>query len=308
MDEASYRESEAKLWSTVGFQPDEKMVELKTTGTRVRVQMIGVGPPLLFIHGGPNAGSTWAPILDAFDGYTRLLVDRPGTGLSEALDIVPDIPTFVRFADRFVQDILSGMEIEEADVVASSLGGYIALRSAAMTPDRVRRMVQMACPAFAPGMLTPPFMKIMRRSWLRRLAGIMPPSPKMNDSILRQMGHGESIDADRIPQAFKDWYVDLQRHTDTNKNDGELIGEFFSGRGWDQTLKLTDALLAMVQAPTLFLWGENDGFGGHEVADMTVDPMPNAHLEMMEESGHLPWLDFPTEVGRRTRTFLETEE
>jgi len=308
MNEASYRESEARLWNTVGFHPDEKMVTLETTGTRVRIQMIGRGPSVLFIHGGPNAGSTWAPIIDAFDGFTCLLVDRPGTGLSESLDTVPDVPTFIGFANRFVDDILSGMGMDQVDVVASSLGGYIALRSAATTPDRVGRMVQMACPAFAQGMLTPQFMRMMKRSWFRKLSGVFPPSPRINDTIMRQMGHGASIEAGRIPQTFKDWYVDLQRYTDTNVNDGNLIGEFFTGSSWDERLALTDELLATVVAPTLFLWGEHDGFGGPEVADTTVAPMPDAQLEIVEDSGHLPWLDFPIEIGARTRSFIDAGE
>lgn len=305
MNEASYRDSEASLWNTIGRQPDEKMIELETTGTQVRVQLVGDGPPVLFIHGGPNSGSTWAPIVDAFDGYTCLLVDRPGTGLSERLNQIPDTASFIRLADHFVSDVLGGLAIGRADLVASSLGGYVALRSAATTPDRVGRMVQMACPAFAPGMLTPPFMKMIRRSWFRKFTGMFPPSQKINDSIMRQMGHGESIDEDRIPQSFKDWYLGLQRYTDTNENDGNLIGEFFSGSGWDEELKLTDFVLASVESPTLFLWGENDGFGGREVASMTVAPMPDAHLSMIAGSGHLPWLDFPSEIGTRSRSFLD---
>lgn len=305
MNEASYRDSEASLWNTIGRQPDEKMIELETTGTQVRVQLVGDGPPVLFIHGGPNSGSTWAPIVDAFDGYTCLLVDRPGTGLSERLNQIPDTASFIRLADHFVSDVLGGLAIGRADLVASSLGGYVALRSAATTPDRVGRMVQMACPAFAPGMLTPPFMKMIRRSWFRKFTGMLPPSQKINDSIMRQMGHGESIDEDRIPQSFKDWYLGLQRYTDTNENDGNLIGEFFSGSGWDEELKLTDFVLASVESPTLFLWGENDGFGGREVASMTVAPMPDAHLSMIAGSGHLPWLDFPSEIGTRSRSFLD---
>lgn len=306
MKEANYRESEAKLWNTIGQQPDEKMVALETTGTSVRVQMIGDGPPVLFIHGGPNSGSTWAPIVDAFDGHTCLLVDRPGTGLSESLGTVPDTATFIRLADHFVDDVLGGMEIDRADVVASSLGGYIALRSAATNPNRFGRMVQMACPALAQGMLTPPFMKLMSRSWFRTITGVFPPSQRISDNILRQIGHGKSLDAGRIPQNFKDWYLDLQRYTDTMENDGNLIGAFSSRSGWDEKLTLTDALLASIETPTLFLWGKDDGFGGREVADTTLAPMPNATLEMIDDAGHLPWLDFPAEIAARTRSFLDT--
>lgn len=308
MNEANYRESEARLWNTIGLQPDEKMVELETTGTQVRVQLVGSGPPVLFIHGGPNSGSTWVPIVEALDGYTCLLVDRPGTGLSESLNAVPDATAFIRFANHFVRDVLSGMDIDRADVVASSLGGYIALLSAATSPERFGHMVQMACPAMAPGMLTPPFMKLIRMKWFRKFTSVFPPNALISDNILRQIGHGKSLDAGRISQSFKDWYLDLQRYTDTMEHDGNLIGSFNSGGGWDQTLTLTDELLTSIETQTLFLWGVDDGFGGDDVARRTVAPMPNATLEMIDDSGHLPWLDFPTEIGARTRSFLSTGE
>lgn len=305
MKTAEYKEAESRLWDTVGIRPDEKTVELGTTGTRVRVQVIGSGPPVLFIHGGPNSGSTWAPIVGAFEGNTCLLVDRPGTGFSEPLERTPDASDFQRIASNFVGDVLGGMDIDRAHVVASSLGGYIALRSAAETPDRFDRMVQMACPAFAQGMLIPPFMRMMTMAWFRWFTGLFPPSPRISDSILRQIGHGKSLDAGRIPQSFKDWYLDLQRYTDTMENDGNLIGMFGSRSGWDNRLTLTDDLLESIETPTLFLWGKDDGFGDRDVADRTVGPMPDAKLEMIPDSGHLPWLDFPAEIGQRTRAFLD---
>jgi pimeloyl-ACP methyl ester carboxylesterase len=304
MNEAMYREAERKLWSTVGIQPDEKTLTLATTGTRVRVQIIGVGAPVVFVHGGPNSGSTWAPIAASFDGSMCLLVDRPGTGLSEPLTESPDVVSFIEFASQFVADLLDGFDFDRADVVASSLGGHIALRSAARTPERFGRMVQMACPALAPGMLTPPFMKMISKPWVRRVLEFLPPSARANNTILRQIGHGKSLDAERIPQSFFDWYLDLQRYTDTMHNDGNLIGAFHVRGGWDDRLTLTDDLLSSVATPTLFLWGEDDGFGGKDVADATVGPMPNALIEMIGDSGHLPWLDYPAEIGLRTRAFL----
>ena len=31
---------------------------------------------------------------------------------------------------------------------------------------------------------------------------------------------------------------------------------------------------------------------------------PNAELVMIEDAGHLPWLDFPELIGRKTAAFL----
>ena len=306
MNEAKYREAEEQLWRGVGHQPSERMITLRSTGTTVRIQVIGEGPPVLFIHGGPNAGSTWAPIVGAFAGYTCLLIDRPGTGLSQPLSGVSDPEVLFRLGDRFVDDVLAGLSLERAHVVASSFGGYLALRSAAATPHRFDRMVQMACPAMVPGMMTPPFMRLMSMTWFRRLTGVLPPSPKVSDTILRQIGHGKSLDAGRISQPFKDWYLDLQRYTDTMKNDGEMIGSAASLRGFDPAITIPDELLSSITVPTLFLWGEDDGFGGREVARNVVSLMPSAELVMLPESGHLPWLDFPDEIGAQTRAFLDS--
>ena len=128
MNEAKYREAEEQLWRGVGHQPSERMITLRSTGTTIRIQVIGEGPPVLFIHGGPNAGSTWAPIVGAFAGYTCLLIDRPGTGLSQPFSGVSDPDVLFRLGDRFVDDVLAGLSLERAHGVASSFGGFYTLQ------------------------------------------------------------------------------------------------------------------------------------------------------------------------------------
>ncbi|MBT8211934.1 MAG: alpha/beta fold hydrolase, partial [Acidimicrobiia bacterium] len=160
MNEQKYRASERRLWEWAGRQPSELWVTLGETGTRVRLQEVGEGESVVFIHGGPNAGSTWAPMLKHFHGFRCLLVDRPGTGLSEPTTLTArNLPMF---GARFVGDVLDGLGIEKAHVVASSLGGHLALRSAAAQPGRLMRMVQMAAPAAVPGQVLPPFMRSLK--------------------------------------------------------------------------------------------------------------------------------------------------
>jgi len=306
MNEAKYREAEQKLWSSVGIEPGEQYITLPRIGVKVRVQEVGEGEPVLFDHGGPNAGSTWAPLVANLPGHRCLLVDRPGTGLSEAYPVTGR--NVAEFSELFVGDVLDGLGLPSAHVVASSFGGMIAIRSDAAEPGRIDRMVQMACPAFAPGMLTPQFMKGMGIAPLRWLISKLPPSQKSNDSIMRQIGHGASIDAGRLPRVFSDWYMELQRHTDTMKNEMAMIGSVVSFKGFDPAHTLPDAVLGAVSAPTRFLWGSDDGFGGEEVARATVGRMPSADLVMIPEAGHLPWLDFPESIARQTAGWLAAED
>lgn len=303
MNEAKYREAERKFWQTVGLTPTEHQIVLPRIGARVRIQEIGEGPPTLLIHGGPNSGSTWAPLVEHIDGLRCLLLDRPGTGLSESIGLRAS--GLVEFASSLVADVLDALELERAHVVASSLGGYCALWSASVDPHRFDRMVQMACPALLPDQQLPKFMKAIMLPGMRKVIAALPPNKKAEESIMRQIGHGASIDAGRLPEAHGEWYRALNRYTDTMRNDFDLIHSLKGGKGgFDQSVVLGADTLAKVTTPTHFIWGADDTFGGAEVADWVVGAMPNATVEMRADSGHLPWLDDPSSVAEATQAFL----
>jgi len=305
VQEAKYREVEQRLWQSVGLKPEDHFVRLPRLGTTVRVQEVGEGSPVLFIHGGPNSGSTWATLIAETHGLKCFLLDRPGTGLSD--DYVAKKDTLIDFASHLVADVLDGLEIEKAHVVASSLGGYCALWSASSTPERFDRLVQMACPALLPGQHLPPFMKVLMVPGMRKIIGVLPPNKKAQDSIMRQIGHGASLDAGTLPPAHDEWYTALQRYTDTMRNDGDMIYSVKAKGGFDEEVALGGETLSRVETPTHFLWGTDDTFGGEDVARWVTETMPNATLEMIPESGHLPWLDDPTHVGKETTRFLLKE-
>lgn len=302
MDEAKYRRAEGRLWAHFGLTPSERVISLAQLGVEVRLQEIGHGPPILFLHGGTSAGSTWVPLLEFFDDYRCLVVDRPGTGLSGPLPL--DAQSLPRFADLFVRDVLTALNVERAHLVASSLGGYIALRSAAAHPGRVCRMVQMACPAFAPGMTIPGFLKVMTIAPMRLLLNTLPPGERFGQNVLRQSGHGMSLDAGRIPHVVLDWFEALQRHTHTMRNESELVAAYGSLRGFDRSLTLTRELLGSISTPTLFLWGDDDVFGDLDVATHLVSLMPRAELDTMPSAGHYPWLDDPKAIAVAAKEFL----
>lgn len=299
MNEIEYRKAERLFWNAFGREPSERTIRLAGTGTAVRIQELGDGDPVVFIHGGPNSGSTWAPMIQHMAGLRCILVDRPGTGLSEQYAVrTANLPAF---GSRFVPDLLDALGIDVAHVVASSFGGHLALRSAADHPKRVDRMVQMAAPALVPDATYPPFMTVLRSRVARRILGLLPPNDRAMRMIFRQLGHGVSLDSGRIPDALFEWYGALQRHTDTMRNEYAMIGDVVVHR--DRVL-LTEDVLGRVTSPTLFLWGADDGFGGEENAELVAGMMPDATVVMMPGAGHLPWLDDPLFVAERTRHFL----
>jgi 2-hydroxy-6-oxonona-2,4-dienedioate hydrolase len=304
MNERRYREAEQRLFDHERIIPTERRIHLDRLDVDVRVQEVGEGAPTLFIHGGPNSGSTWMPLVARISGLRCLIVDRPGTGLSDPLPD-PVRPANLRaYAETLPIDVLDALEIERAHLVVSSFGGMIALYSAAAHPARFGRMVQMACPAMAPGQQTPPFMRAILTPGVGRIIARLPPSRRAGESVLRQLGHGASLDAGRITDAFQEWYLALQRDTDTMIHETAMIASMGGLSGFDLGLTIPDRVLAAVTAPTCFVWGEDDTFGGAETAKRVVTTMPEAELEMLPAAGHLPWLDDPDHVALRVIAHL----
>jgi 2-hydroxy-6-oxonona-2,4-dienedioate hydrolase len=298
----SYRQAERALWAYEGVEPHEYYLDLANPKLRVRVQEVGAGSPVLFIHGGPNSGSTWAPLAARLQDFRCILLDRPGTGLSEPVDYqAPSLRS--RLVDMVVSAI-DALELPKVDLIVSSFGGFLGLELARIHPERVGRVVQQACPACLPAQKLPPFMRLLSIPFIARLLGKQKPSVAASKTVLRQIGHGASLDADRIPEKFLEWYVALQTYTDTMPNDVGLIQQVLSWRGvrkdyvfdWDQ--------LRHVTAPTAFFWGSEDAFGDIATAQRVVETMPHATLETLPDGGHLPWLDDPDRAANHAREFL----
>jgi 2-hydroxy-6-oxonona-2,4-dienedioate hydrolase len=299
----SYREAERQLWRHVGARPRESFLRLRRPRVRVRVQEVGQGPPLLFVHGGPNGGTTWAPLVAQLQDFRYLVLDRPGCGLSEPVDYRGS--SLRRLATGVLHSLLDALEIERLPVVASSMGGLWAFWLAQAHPQRVSRIVQLGCPALVEGMKIPPFMRMLALPRLNRLLSrMMPPSADSARHIYRQIGHTASIEAGQIPDVYFDWSHHLMSGTDTMANELNMIEKALTWRGTRPELLSDRAELRRVTQPTLYIWGEDDTFGGAELARQTAAWTSAARLHLLPASGHLPWLDTPEEVSALAREFL----
>lgn len=306
MSEERYREAERRLWDFVGVSPTERMVRLERLGTSVRVLEAGSGPPVLFVHGAPNGGTTWAPLAGHLEGLRCLFLDRPGTGLSDPVAVSHD--QVLPFADSLIADVLDGLEVDKADLVVSSLGGYLAFRAAAAYPERIGRMVQMGSPGAVGRTSLPLFLRILGVPGVARLLGRLPASRSAGAMQLRQIGHAASLESDRIGNEFLEWYHSLQRDTGTMYEELSLISRVVTVRGFRPEVEFPLERLGGIATPTFFLWGANDAFGDEHLAQDLVEAMVDAHLEVMPDGGHLPWLDDPVRAATVVKGFLRDRQ
>lgn len=306
MDEARYREAEQRLWAWVGATPTERRVQLGHSGITVRIQELGDGAPVLFVHGGAVSGASWATLTAYMAGFRCILLDRPGTGLSDPFTTRMDADQLASVADSLIVDVLDALGIGSAHLVATSYGGYFALRAAAAHPSRIGRMVQFSWPVGAPIARVPTQMRLAALPFAAWVMSSMPINQRMARRMFRQIGHAESVESGRIPPEMIDWWVALLRHTDTMRNETRMGRGFFSlRRGLNDRLLLSDDFLKSVQTPTWFIWGEHDPFGGRATAQWLVDRMPNAGFEVFAGAGHAPWFDDIGGAAARVTSFLQ---
>lgn len=98
---------------------------------------VGVGEPLVFLHGLGGSRTSWGPQLRGLcDQYRCIAWDMPGYGASAPLEPL----TYRGIAKRLVE-LLDHLEIAAATLIGLSFGGMHALHTALEFPDRVSCLV-----------------------------------------------------------------------------------------------------------------------------------------------------------------------
>jgi pimeloyl-ACP methyl ester carboxylesterase len=302
-----YRQAEEKLLERYKLQREEHTIDVEKFRIKVRVQSIGKGPKLLFIHGGPNAGSTWMELASMLRGYQCLLLDRPGCGLSDAVDYTDMTrDKITELIVHVLESVLNHFKIDRVSVVASSFGAYFAIKYAIQKPDRIENLILEGCPALIEESGVPPFMKSMSNPIMKWLIPKLPSTSSYSKKIMKEIGHTHSIDNEIIPEFFIEWYVDLCKYTDTLKNDISAISKATKGGKLNPEFVLYDSEIGKLNPPTLWLWGKDDTFGGMEIGNRLNSLVKNSTILYYDNSGHLPWLDIPKDHAEEISKFLST--
>jgi len=305
MDEVRYRAAERRLWQSCGVTPTEQRLRLDRIGVTVRVQEVGQGPAAVFVHGASTSGTSWAPLVARLRGFRCLLLDRPGCGLSDPLPTrLDDMDALGTFAEALIVDVLDALQLDRAHLVATSFGGYLALRTAAAHPDRIGGMVEFGWPIGAPTAGVPLLMRLASVPALARLLTAVPPNARAVRALFRSIGLRQALAAGRISAEAIGCYLALLRDTDTLRNELTAGPRIITLRGMNDRVLLPARLLAVIGTPVYFLWGETDPFGGADIARRFVEDIPAGQLEVVPGAGHAVWMDDPDHAAMTMKTWL----
>lgn len=301
-----YEASERRLIEVCGADVVIRFVDLPAPWSRTRIIESGEGPPVLLVHGGGGTSAgTFIPLLAHLHGVRAIAVDRPGAPHSGAVDYHGvDLRSH---AVGFLEATLDALELDSVPFVANSMGGLWTFWLALDRPGRVSAVVQLGCPAMILDTSAPTVMRLLSLPWVGpRLLTVGPQDQSMARRVFRQMGHGRSVDAGRIPSEVWDYMVATSAMPGYAATFASLIRRVMSLAGPRPGMSLDADQLGRLRQPTLFLWGDSDAFGGADVARAAADLVPDALLHVLPEAGHLPWLDDPKGCAGLVSGFLQT--
>lgn len=123
-------------------------------------------------------------------------------------------------------------------------------------------------------------------------------------AIMRDSGHGPSLDAGLVPDVFFDWRAAFHRDTDSMRNERDMVRTLIGRKGWLPGLTFDDGELAKVRQPVLWLVGDADPIGSMDAWRRATAALPKGDLQVLPGAGHVPWLDDARAVAGPISAFL----
>ena len=110
----------------------------EVNGINLYYETHGNGPPLILLHGGLGSGEMFGPVLPLLaERHQVVVADLQGHGRTADIDR----PLDVRLMAGDIAALVDHLGLAKPDVVGYSLGGGVALQTAARYPAKVRRLV-----------------------------------------------------------------------------------------------------------------------------------------------------------------------
>ena len=303
----SYLNGKKRLWiitflviilfilTALEFQAEEKIDSDENTQIIYRVIEGDPSLTILFLHGLGENLRTWEKMENQLKiPFRLLLVDLPGHGqspLQRRTDYSHD--NLANLLWEFVDDIGAG----DLMIVGHSLGGNLALRMAAMRPEKMKGLFLLSPSVFDthgfpfPRLITN---NIFLRPFLNAVIRRTVRSPGRLAKILQQAVFDETIVDEGLIERI------IKPMIDNPKSYLTLIYLF---RDSSRNRKLPD--FRKIQVPVLVINGAEDPWIKPEEALRLTNLLPKSELVLLPFCGHMPQEEKPNEVTRKLEEFLK---
>jgi pimeloyl-ACP methyl ester carboxylesterase len=255
----------------------ERTVSVWQGKVEARIKVAGSGPALVYLHSG--YGLVWDELLDSLArDFTVYAPEHPGTsaGLPDAVKPLDDVWDLT----LFYYEVFEKLGLRSPAVVGHSFGGMVAAELAANNPAQVGKLVL-----------------------IDSLGLWRDDTPIRNYMVMAQ--------PDVEPLLFHDRTHPSRKHIFPNFEDADSVirltwalactGKFI----WPIPDKGLNKRIHRISAPTLIIWGKQDGLTPPVYANDFARLIPQAKVEIVDQASHMAPLERPAAVADKVRSFLK---
>lgn len=273
-------------WDPVPYYSPEKWIEIRGAGICCLDE--GAGDAILLVHGWAGNAWNWMSVWEALARNHRVIaVDLPGHGKSGCpKDFGFTMP---EYAD-FLIELMDELGVEKATVVGSSMGGSVAAWAAIRHPDRVELLVLVDAAGTS---VQNPLMKIAgsivtARTVIPLIHLVFP----VNEQTVAAVPDSEKKRVELAEGLYR---------SDQRKCAGKALAKSMKSLGRD----LVEDKLGRIAAPTLVIWGSDDGLLPVKAGEVYRDGIPGAKMTVIEKGNHTPMQWQPEEFIRVLEEFMD---
>lgn len=232
------------------------------------------GETIICLHGASPSSAEFVDLLARLEpAHSPLAFDRPGHARSGGLDALPSVARMSEFTRAFCAEL----GIERCVLLGASMGGCIALETAAAAPGLVRALVLVASRARFHA----------RAELLERLRLVTEGKARRE---FDRSGYSPAATPDVMRRGFME-----ELKTDPRV----LYGNMRALDGWNR-----EDELARVSCPTLVVVGEDDSEDVRAQSDLLASRIPRAREVVIPKCGHRVALEQPEALAEAVLGFL----
>ena len=252
----------------------------------------GAGQPgeaVVFVHGNPDAGSDWMPLMTRVAPFARVIApDLPGFGAADARQ---DGDYTIYSYARFLDGVIRALDVTRVHLVAHDFGGPFAAAWAADHPDRVASVTFINT-----GVLIGYRWHRMARLWR---------TPVVGELVMRVIrpGSAHAMLARENPGLPSQWVATIVGHLMPEKTRRAVLRLYRSTRPAD--MDQLAARLRQHDHDALVVFGDADAYIPAELAHRQVQVFPRVDIRILRGLGHWSWLEDTQAVADQIVPFLQ---
>ena len=273
---------------------ETRRMTVEGLNTSVLVGGLGVqggrpGEAVVFVHGNPDAGSDWMPLMIRVAEVAMVVApDLPGFGNADAR---PDGDYTIYGYARFLDGVISRLGIDRVHLVAHDFGGPFAAAWAADHPRNVASVTFINT-----GVLLGYRWHRMARVWKTPVLGELSMrflTPRMAVKILARENPGLSLG----------WVQTIVAHLTPKKTRKAVLRLYRSTRPGD--MDQLAARLRQHDHDAQVLFGDADAYIPVEMAGRQIEVFPHVEVRVLPGLGHWCWLENTELVADHLVAFLK---